>query len=322
MSDGRSGRRGVVLWNPTAGSKAGLPTNSATRDELLALLDRHGLGNELIETHSEEDLVRQARRAVGERVDVVIAAGGDGTIGTVAGVLLDTGVPLGLLPLGSLMNIARSLEIPRDLDDAAEVIASGVVRAIDIGETGEKLFFECASIGLNAALFEQAQRVDKRQYGALVDAFRVLLGYRRARLRLEMDDGTSTTRAYMVTVANGPYTAFGMTFAPDARMNDGRFDVRVFEGLDRARILRHLATIALGRRDHTHGVRTYRTSRITITSSHPVPCRADALDLGTTPVTLRTRPGALRVIVPRVVETLDAPLPRAPARPGSETPPG
>jgi YegS/Rv2252/BmrU family lipid kinase len=297
-------RRIVVLWNPCAGRKAGLPTNRTSREQLVDVMRRHGLGQELVETTSEADLGARARRAITEGYDVVVAAGGDGTVSTVADQLLDTEVALGILPLGSLMNIARSLDIPRELDGAAEIIAHGLVGTIDVGEARGQPFYECASIGLNAALFEQGQRLDRRDPGAIVDAIRILLRYRPARIRLALDEGVVTTGALMVTVANGPYTAFGMTFAPDARLNDGKFDVRIFNHFGRWRILRHMASIALGRKVHEHQVRTFRSRRVTVTSSRPIPCRADSRDLGTTPISLETRPAALRVCVPQAVETL------------------
>ena len=102
----------------------------------------------------------------------------------------------------------------------------------------------------------------------------------------------------MVAVANGPYTGAGMTVAPAARLDDGRFDVRVFRGFSKWELIRHLAGIAFGRYRYAPHVSTYRAARVRITSVHPLPCRADARDLGTTPIEFRVRPAALRVVVP------------------------
>jgi diacylglycerol kinase (ATP) len=315
-------RRIIVFWNPSAGSKAGLPTNASSRGDLLDVMRRHGLGGELVETTSQEDLIERSRQAVTDRYDVVVAAGGDGTVGTVATQLLETGVALGILPLGSLMNICRSLDIPRDLEGAAAIIEAGFVGAIDVGLACGEPFYECASIGINAALFEQAQRIDRGDFVAIIDAVRVLLRYRPARLRIAIDEGILSTGALMVSVANGPYTAFGMTFAPEARLDDGRFDVRIFDRFGRWRILRHLASIVLGRKVHTHEVSTFRSRKVTVTSSRPVPGRADASDLGTTPIALETRPHALRVVIPRSVEALEHDPTETRATGQTKTPPG
>ena len=120
------GQRTVrVLWNPNAGRKAGIPTNTASRESLTDLLGRFGLGSELLETKSEDHARSLVHEAVAAHYDVVVAAGGDGSIGLVAGELRGTTTALGILPLGSIMNIPRMLDIPRDLEGAAGVLRDG-----------------------------------------------------------------------------------------------------------------------------------------------------------------------------------------------------
>jgi diacylglycerol kinase family enzyme len=89
-----------------------------------------------------------------------------------------------------------------------------------------------------------------------------------------------------------------MTVAPGARLDDGKFDVRVFRRFSKWQLITHLASIAFGRRRYAPEVSTYRSARVDVTSAHPLPCRADSHDLGTTPIEFRVRPGALRVVVP------------------------
>ena len=102
----------------------------------------------------------------------------------------------------------------------------------------------------------------------------------------------------MISVGNGPFTGLGFTFAPDARMDDGEFDIRVFERFSKSELLRHFWSIMLGRRAYSPKIRTYRSAWVRIDAKHPRPVRVDARDLGTTPVTFRVRPGALCVIAP------------------------
>jgi diacylglycerol kinase (ATP) len=101
----------------------------------------------------------------------------------------------------------------------------------------------------------------------------------------------------MVTVSNGAYMGMGLTVAPEARLDDGRFDVRVFRHFSKLELIRHLAGIAFGRRRYTPHASTYRSSKVKITSRHPLPARADSHDLGTTPLECVSRHAALRVIV-------------------------
>lgn len=291
-------RRIRVILNRSAGMKGGLATNQASEDDVRAAMAAAGLGDELYVTDTIEEARQLTREAAAYGYDVVVAAGGDGTVGTIARELLGRRTALGVLPLGSVMNIARMLDIPRDLTDAAAVIASGERRAIDVGLANGKVFYEGGSVGLNAAVFREAQLVDAGHYPALFAALWTLLRYRPSRMIIRLDSGVITTRALAVTVSNGPYTGLGFTVAPHARLDDGLFDVCVFSRFSRTELIRHFRSIAFGRRQYSPKVRSYRSSRVQIDGVHPLPCRADAEDLGVTPVTYQVRPGALNVIVP------------------------
>jgi diacylglycerol kinase (ATP) len=301
---GRVARRYRIIRNPAAGTKGGVSTNSCTADELCSLAERHGLGQDIVEPPNEEAARAAVRAAVADGVDVVVAAGGDGTVGLVAEGILHSPTALGILPLGSVMNVARALEIPRDLDAAAALIPDSGIATIDAGEAeaanGRRVrFLEAGSVGMNAAMFREAQRFDAGDWASILRTIWVALRYRPARMLLELDEGTVRTRALMVAVSIGPYTGAGMTVAPDARLDDGRFDVRVFRGFSKWELVRHLGSIAFGRRRYAPHVSTYRSATARISSAHPLPARADGIDLGTTPVTFRTLPAALRVVSPR-----------------------
>jgi YegS/Rv2252/BmrU family lipid kinase len=285
-----------VLLNANAGRKAGIPTNDPSPDLVAEAMARHGLGDDLIVTESEEDAIEATRDAVARGYDVVAGAGGDGTLDTIARPLLHQPTALGVIPLGSVMNVARMLDIPRDLDAAMAIVAGGAIRRIDVGEANGVIFLEGGSVGLNAAIFHEAQRIDAGDYGSLVDAIRVMLRYRPSRMIVSLDDRVLTTRALAVAVANGPYSGLGFTIAPDADLEDGRFDVVVYSGFSRLELIRHFTGTAFGRRRESPKTTTYRSAWVRIDGRHPLPCHADAHDLGLTPVEYRMLPGALRVI--------------------------
>jgi diacylglycerol kinase (ATP) len=307
-----------VLWNEAAGSKGGIPTASADETRIRELMARARLGTELVITASPDDARAQAGDAVSRGYDLVVAAGGDGTVGLVAGALLGSSTVLGILPLGSVMNIARSLGIPRDPDAAAGTSAPGRVVRIDVGEVGGRPFYESGSVGMNAAMVREAGRFDEGDWSSIPRTLWVAFRYRPARMSIDLDDRQIRTRALMVTVSNGPYTGAGMTVAPGARLDDGKFDIRVFRRFSKARLLRHLLSIAFGRYRYAPEADTYRSRSVRIESASPLPARADSRDLGTTPVQFVTRPGVLRVVVPATVaagetaeERRGAPEPRA-----------
>jgi diacylglycerol kinase (ATP) len=291
-------RRVRVIRNTSAGSKGGIPVTSVAPEALRAVLARHGLGDDVVETRDEAEAAAIVRAAIDEGIEVIVAAGGDGTVALVANEVLGSDASLGILPLGSVMNVARSLDIPRDVDTAAAILAGGRTTRIDIGDAAGTTFYGGASVGLNAAIFREADHFDDPDWLSIVRTIWVAIRYRPARMVLQLDDRLVRTRALMVAVSNGPYTGAGMTVAPDARLNDGRFDVRVFRGFSKWELVRHLASIAFGRRRYAPRISTYRSKRVRVTSARPLPVRADQCDLGWTPVEFVTRPAALRVVVP------------------------
>jgi diacylglycerol kinase (ATP) len=288
-----------VIWNADAGSKGRISTNSADEPRMRDLMTRGRLGSELVATGSADEARAEAGDAVSRGYHLVVAAGGDGTVGIIASQLLGTQTALGILPLGSVMNVARSLGIPREPEAAADAIATGDVVAVDVGEVAGRPFYEAGSVGMNAAMFREAQRFDDGDWSSMARTLWVALRYRPARMSLDLEDRRIRTRALMVTVSNGPYTGAGMTVAPGARLDDGKFDVRIFRRFSKVRLLTHLASIAFGRTKYAPEIETYRSRFVRIESAHPLPARADSRDLGETPVEFVTRPGALRVVVPR-----------------------
>ena len=287
-----------ILWNANAGQKVRGPLSSAGDGQLRAAMTAAGLAAEIHATQSAEQAQQLLAELIAGGHRLVVAAGGDGTIGQVGRQLLGSDVTLGILPLGSVMNIARMLGVPRDLEGAALAIAAGRVAKIDVGEANSEIFFETASVGLNAAIFREAQQFEEGVKSSPLRAVWAAFRYRPARMTIHLDDGQFvSTRGLMVTISNGAYTGVAMTVAPEARLNDGRFDVRVFRHFSKLELLRHLASITFGRRRYIPHVSTYRSAAVRIESRHPLPCRADANDLGTTPLECRVRPASLQVIV-------------------------
>jgi diacylglycerol kinase (ATP) len=286
-----------VIFNASAGARSG-PREPVTEATIAAALEAVGLSAEILVTPSADEARAMTGEAVRAGCDLVVAAGGDGTIAVVATELLGTETALGVLPLGSIMNIPRMLGLPRQLPAAAAVLAAGAVRTIDVGEARGRPFFEAGSVGMNAAMFREARKWEEGDRASVLRTIWVALRYRPARMRVELDDRIVQTRGLTIVVSNGPYTGAGMTIAPRARLDDGRFDVRVFERFSKWELVRHLGSIAFGRRAYAPRITTFRSTFARISSRHPLPARADSRDLGTTPVEFRVRRGALRVVVP------------------------
>lgn len=293
----------ALIFNPRAGQKLGLATNSGGPGAVEAALSAVQIPFEAWPTRRAGHATELARQAVQQGRELVIAAGGDGTVAEVARGLAGTGVVLGVLPLGSIMNIARTLCLPRDLNTAAETISYGQVLAMDVGRARNVHFLEAAGVGLDAGLFNYFNRADRGTLSlpaAVRSAFRFLRLLGRPPLNIIADGERIEVRAPMVVVANGPFVGAAYTIAPDALIDDGLLDLIIFNGASVPRMLVYLAAVAGGRSvappPHT---RSLRAARIQIANRRrrPLPAHADGVNIGTTPVRFDVMPGALNILV-------------------------
>ena len=293
--------RTCLIINPAAGKKAGLTTNALGVDDARALLARHDIEADVLCTERADHGLELAKQAVAQGYERIIAAGGDGTVAEVAEGLVGTDVVLGVLPLGSVMNVARMLGIPRDLDGAARVIESGSIARVDAGRAQgtakSRFFLEAAGVGIDAGLFAFANEVDRGNWRSVIPLLRFVQRYRPRRLEVRLDGKLSRFRAMMVTVANGPFVGAALTMAPDAQLDDGFFDVRIFTHFSKGELLRHFASIMGGRRAYNPKVLARRAKVVEVFAGHALMAHADSHPLGSTPARFELLPGAIRVAV-------------------------
>ena len=178
-------------------------------------------------------------------VSMSIAAGGDGTIGAVASGLLGTDVALGVLPLGSIMNIPRMLGVPRDLEAAATALATGERRRIDVGEAPGRRSTRRPRWA--AAMFREANQFEKGDWLSILRTIWVALRNRPARMHVDLDGAQRVRTGPDGGHGARPVHGGGQDRAPEARVDDGKFEVRVFRGFSKPELIRHLAAIAFGR---------------------------------------------------------------------------
>jgi diacylglycerol kinase (ATP) len=240
--------------------------------------------------------------AKGGRHEIIIAAGGDGTVEAVASGLVGTRATLGILALGTYNNVATSLGIPSDIRLASALIACGASRQIDVGLVTAKYmkrprtFLEIGSVGLGAVLGPLGQHLEKGRWSQAAEVLPVVLQMSPTPTRLVLDDGSSlTSNALLVTVCNSPRSAAGLELEPAARMDDGLLDVSIYEDMDQAALVAHFAPIPM---DTGGGkIRRTRARSVEIHTARPMPVAIESKPVGVTPACFTMLPGALTVIV-------------------------
>lgn len=305
--------RTVLILNPNSGASL-LATNSGGPEDheaaIVAALRQYNVEPEIWYTTPEDAGSGLARRAVEEKVDIVIAAGGDGTLHAVASGLLETECTLAIIPLGTMNNIARSLEIPETIEEACAIIAQGETRQIDVGRMNGQVFLEVAGVGLEAALFPAAEEI--KRYGLLstlrgiVEGLRTLFAFQPPRFKIVFDGRrTRLYRAIQISVCNTPYYGARLRFAPRAVMDDGLLDVLIYTNFSKLEYIQHAISISQGQRPLEPKVvrRKIRSIYIDVVNraSEPVVVHADGEPIGHTPASVVVLPGALRVRVPKKV---------------------
>ncbi len=304
------GTRVMVIVNPASGKKGGITTNAAGPDQVRRALLDNGIEADIMETQYPKHATKLAEAAIKEKYDIVIACGGDGTVSEVATALIGHKITLGILPLGSANNVARMMHVPFDLAEAARLLRLGEVKQIDVGRCNGTYFLETAGVGLDAALFPILNKVDKGEYVRLFDVARTFFRFRPRSVTVVLDGRAVRMRALVVLVANGPYWGYSVPLAPDAKVDDRRFDVVIFQNFSKWSFMRHVlgamfhkgdranppniaAKVIAGRPD----IRTYHARKVQVlTSRRPWPVHADSLPRGRTPANVELIPGALRMI--------------------------
>ena len=230
--------RAAVIFNPTK------PGRDALRDAVARAEQRQEFAPTLwIETTEDDPGKSMAKAAVAAGVDLVLAAGGDGTVRAVAAGLRDTGVPMGIVPLGTGNLFARNLGIPvSDRDDAVVLAFSGVDHAVDMivaaitrpdGSNESHVSLVMAGIGIDATMISTTNADLKRRVGwlAYVDAgLRAIPASKPYRATHRLDSGRHhRSKVATILVANLGYLPGNIELIPDAELDDGKLDVVVLQ---------------------------------------------------------------------------------------------
>ena len=237
-----------------------------------------------------------------ETVDLVIIGGGDGTLNAAVEGLVDTHLPLGILPLGTANDLARTLGIPATLPEACQIIAAGKMHPIDLGWVNGKYFFNVASLGLSVQITRKLTKEVKQRWGVFAyaaTAMQALWTSRRFHAEIQMEGGRSQeVRTIQIAVGNGRYYGGGMTVAEDAAIDDQRLDLYSLEVKHWWQMLALLPAMRRGSQGMSPWVQTWQGKEFHVHTRRPRSINTDGEITTSTPAHFRVIPKAISVFVP------------------------
>ncbi|NET01803.1 MAG: lipid kinase [Sphaerospermopsis sp. SIO1G2] len=236
-----------------------------------------------------------------KQVDLVIIGGGDGTLNAAVDAIVETQLPLGILPLGTANDLARTLGIPNSLPEACQIIAAGQLQRIDLGRVNGKYFFNVASLGLSVNITQKLTREVKRRWGIFAyaaAAFQVVWKSRPFRAEIRTPSESFRVKTVQIAVGNGRYYGGGMAVFHDARIDDQRLDLYSLEIDHWWQMIPLLPAIRQGRHIHWREVRAIQGQEIEIYTRKPYPINTDGEITTSTPAVFSLMPRAISVFVP------------------------
>ena len=230
--------------------------------------------------------------------DRVVAVGGDGTLKVVAEQLLDSGIPLGVLPAGSANGMARELGIPADIDGSLNVVTNGIAKPIDIISINDKeTCLHLSDIGLNAQVVRHYQQNNWRgMFGYFRSVVKAL--QKRRQLRVEITTGNDCVQrvALMIVLANARMYGTGAIINPDGNLSDGQFEVVIFR---RLRVWEILKLFWRYQPFDARNIEIIPATSVTIETQRRAYFQIDGEYRGQiTKISARIRPGAITMLVP------------------------
>jgi diacylglycerol kinase (ATP) len=249
---------------------------------------------------SPEHLSHEIRRNRNQ-VDLVIIGGGDGTLNGAISPLIETQLPLGILPLGTANDLARTLGISAELSNACEIIAAGKTQLIDLGCVNDHYFFNVASLGLSVEITRNLTKEIKQRWGVFayaITAFKALQNSRPFWAEVRMDGQTEHVKTVQIAVGNGRFYGGGMVVAADAAIDDERLDLYSLGMQHWWQMLALLPALHRGRHASASWVHAWQGREFHIHTRNPRSINTDGEVTTFTPAHFRIMPKALSVLVP------------------------
>lgn len=293
-----------LILNPRSG-------NGKTKKLIPQIIAHFKAKNIPLEYHvtTGPDDARKTASQVRETFNVIVAAGGDGTVNEVVNGIAGSNAILGILPLGSGNDFAKTLQYPKHIDKCLYLLSNQQVRTIDLGsievinsvsETKNKYFINSVGIGLDAQVASEAGRINwvrgLPKYS--IAAMNVIFGYKAEPSVVSIGDFESIGKHLLISVGNGKSSGGGFYLTPDALLDDGLFDVCMAKNMTTLDILKIFPFVFAGKHGRFGKIEMKRTRKLSVKTGTDLPVHVDGevMGLNIREVRIELVPAAIRVI--------------------------
>jgi YegS/Rv2252/BmrU family lipid kinase len=289
-------------------ASAGSGDNTKTYERLTQIFNENQIGIDISLAQSGAEIAELAREAARGPYKVIVAAGGDGTVNTVAAAVIDSDKILGVLPAGTLNHFARDLKIPFDMEAAARTIVAGFTTEVDVGEVNDRIFLNNSSLGLYPTIVrerEKRQRLGSGKWPAFIWAtIQALRRHPLLNVRLRVNDELLALTTPFVFVGNNEYAMDSFNIGLRDGLDRGVLSIYITHRTSRLKLISLALRAVFGRLRNDKDFLAQRSNEVKIQTAHKrLRVAFDGeIDVMQTPLQYRVRPRALRVIVPKDAE--------------------
>ena len=283
------------IYNPISGVRK----FGRIEDQIRNNLDLDKFDYVIRETKSPKDAMRISSAAVQDNFDIIVAAGGDGTINEVVQGIGKASVMLGIIPIGSGNGLARHLGIPLEPEKALKLLNHLNTKTIDIASINGYPFASIAGLGFDARVANKYRKLKKRGfYGYFRVVTKEFFRYREREYTLTFNDQQITRKALLLSIANSNQFGYNTIIAPTAEPDDGVLDVVIMKKFPIGEIPRMIGLLFTGKIDQSSYIESFKTTEIFIVRKRGkrVNIDGEAIKMGRE-IFIRIQPAAIKVIV-------------------------
>lgn len=286
----------LFIVNPIAGKGKAKKTIPIIKE----IMENNNCSYQIKVTKKAGDGQLFAKEASTENIfTTIVSVGGDGTLHEVVNGMIGGTQKLGIIPAGTGNDFSRSLNIPLNIKDAIKILVDGKVISIDLGRLEDRHFVNFSSIGLDALIVEEANKIKKyfsSTYSYIIGVVKALGKFKSIKVELIIDNEKYNSEIMLVAVCNGAYYGGGMNIAPCAEVSDGQFDICVVKKMSKLKLLFFFPTIFKGEHIKYDEVELYRGKSVQIFSGEKTYMTADGETIDSGTIKFEMMHNKLRVI--------------------------